>query len=62
MKVGDVVEVRFVCSFGPDKYIPARVVAVRGEAFTVQALRGAFDADGHDFMDLELRGREQQWR
>ncbi len=65
VKVDDVVEVHQIVMFGPDRWIPARVVEVYNGGFSVKSMREPFDKDGHDLMALPEHGNSQNpaiWR
>ncbi|MDE2105700.1 MAG: hypothetical protein KGL39_51205 [Patescibacteria group bacterium] len=60
--VGDIVEVLKIAQFGPDQWIGARVVGLSRGQIEVKALRGAFDAEGHEYLALPSDGKGKSWR
>ena len=61
MKVGDVIDVLRIAMFSGCVKIPAIVVEMRFDSFTVKALREPFDEDGHDLLALNRNDRGRTW-
>lgn len=66
LKIGDVVEVRRIVMFGGDEWTAGRVISIQPEgwfpSFSVEALHGAFDSEGHDHIALQFGERGRTWR
>jgi len=62
LKVGDIVEVRFIRELQADKWVSAKVLVITPGALYVEAMHGAFDKDGHNRMVVALSGKGRAWR